>query len=379
MQFEQGPIRPPSEAGSLLIRFTRNCPWNKCTFCPVYKGTEFSRRSLEEVLGDIDAVRNVLDDLRAVSFGMGFAGTVTREVLRAVMTDPKRDHSYKYVANWAYHGKKNVFIQDANSFVLPADFLVEGIRHLRRRIPDVQRITSYGRSNTIARKTLEELKAIREAGLDRVHIGLESGSDKVLAFVKKGVKAEDHILAGRKVVDAGFELSEYYMPGLGGKALWEENADETARVLNAIDPHFIRIRSLRVPDRAPLHEDMAAGRFVPLSDDETVLEIRRFIQGIEGIRSRLDSEHIMNLLQDIAGVFPEDKGKMLAVIDEYFALPEEDKLLYRIGRRGGALNSVGQLGSPGIRQRLEEARRDLLRRFGDDIDGILREIADQYI
>lgn len=379
MRFEQGPIRPPSEAGSLLIRFTRNCPWNKCTFCPVYKGTEFSRRTLEEVLGDIDAVCNILEDVRALSRSMGYGGEVTRDVLRAVMLNPQNDHGYKYVASWAYNGMRNVFIQDANSFVLPADFLVRGIRYLRERIPEIQRITSYGRSNTIARKTPEELRAIREAGLDRVHIGLESGSDKVLEFVSKGVKAKDHILAGRKVVEAGFELSEYYMPGLGGEALWKENADETARVLNAIDPHFIRIRSLRVPDRAPLYKDMTSGRFVPLTDDETVIEIRRFLVGIEGIHSTLDSEHIMNLLQEIAGSFPEDKPRMLAVIDEYLALPEDEKLLYRIGRRGGALNSVSQLGTPGIRDRLKEAKKDLIRRFGGDIDGVLREIADQYI
>ncbi|MFZ2447685.1 MAG: radical SAM protein [Syntrophobacteraceae bacterium] len=377
--FEQGPIRPPSEAGSLLLRFTRNCPWNRCTFCPVYKGARFSRRSLEEIKHDIDTAAGIVEDLRALSAGLGHGGGLTREVLSAVFTDPRQSACRRQIAAWLYMGRGSVFIQDANSLILPGDVLCEALRYLRDKIPGVGRITSYARSSTLAKKTLSELVEIRRAGLDRIHIGMESGSDRVLDFVKKGVSAKQHIEAGRKVIEAGMELSEYIMPGLGGEALSREHAVESARVLNEIDPHFIRLRSLRIPPRAPLIEDKLAGRFVPLSDDDTVREIRLFVESLEGIRSRLVSDHIMNLLEEVGGKLPEDKDEMLAVIDRYLALPREERLLFRLGRRGGALRSLDELSDPTTRQRLQLAMKELASETGGDVERIITELADQYI
>ncbi len=379
MTFEQGPIRPPSEAGSLLLRFTRNCPWNRCTFCPVYKGQEFSRRSLEEIRHDIDAVHNILDDLRNLSRSLGLAGQLDQRVLNAVLTSPSYRGHYRYVALWAFSGQGRVFIQDANSLMLPVEFLVEALRYLRTTIPEIRRVTSYARSTTLARKSLEDLKAIREAGLDRIHVGLESGSDRVLEFVKKGTTAEQHIAAGRKVVEAGMTLSEYVMPGLGGKRWSQEHALETARVINAINPHFIRLRSLRIPSRTPLYQDKVQGRFTPLSDDDTAREIRLFIQALDHITSTLTSDHIMNLLPEIEGTFPGDKKPMLAVIDRYFSLSAEDRLLYRLGRRGGAIEALTDLANPGLRERLEAARRELEAETGNDLESVITELADQYI
>ena len=379
MFFEQGPIRPPSEAGSLLLRFTRNCPWNKCTFCPVYKGQPFSRRSLKEILGDIDMVRNIMEDIHHVSHKMGQGGQITRHVLNAVLTNPACNDCYRHVALWHFNGKGTVFIQDANSLVLPTRVLVKALRHLKREVPGVRRITSYARSSTLSRKSLDELKEIRDAGLDRIHIGLESGSDRVLEFVSKGVTARQHIDAGRKVIGAGMTLSEYVMPGLGGSLMSREHAIETARALNEINPHFIRLRSLRIPPRTPLFEDKAGGRMIPLSDDETVREIRLFIESIDGITSTLASDHIMNLLEDVTGKLPEDKEAMLAVIDRYLALPLKEKLLFRLGRRGGALRSLDDLNDPLMRQRLEFAMRELVSQTGDDLEKLITELGDQYI
>lgn len=379
MMFELGPIRPPSEAASLLLRFTRNCPWNRCTFCPVYKGTKFSRRSLDEICRDIDAIRGILDDMERVSAAMGFEGRLTQPVLNTVLSNPSSNRCYRQVAMWAASGGGTVFIQDANSLLLPTATLIKALDYLNARVPGIRRITSYARSNTLSRKTLQEMKAIREAGLDRIHIGLESGSDRVLDFVCKGASAARHIDAGRKVVEAGMTLSEYVMPGLGGKQWSREHAQETARVLNAIDPHFIRLRSLRVPDRAPLYDDMANGRFSPLSDDETVDEIRLFIESLEGIHSTLASDHIMNLLEDVAGKLPEDKDAMLAVIDRYLALPLEEKLLFRLGRRGGALRTLDDLNDPSMRQRLEFGMRDLVSQVDGDLEKLITELGDQYI
>ncbi len=377
--FEQGPIRPPSEAGSLLLRFTRNCPWNKCTFCPVYKGQAFSRRSLEEIRRDIDAVAHIIDDLQQLSWSLGLAGQVDQRVLNKVLTSPAYGGHYRYVAMWAFTGAGRVFIQDANSLILPTDLLVAAIHHLRQRIPGIARVTSYARSSTLARKSLAELKQIHEAGLDRIHVGLESGSDRVLASVKKGCTAEQHITGGRRVIDAGMTLSEYIMPGLGGRQWSRDHALETARVLNAINPHFIRLRSLRIPDRAPLYQDVTAGRFIPLSDDDTAREIRLLLQSLDSITSTLTSDHIMNLLPEVEGTLPRDLDSMLAVIDRYLELPAQDRLLYRLGRRGGAVQGLADLENPDLKLRLEEARRDLEAESGKDLEQIITELGDQYI
>lgn len=377
--FEQGPIRPPSEAGSLLLRFTRNCPWNKCSFCPVYKNTTFSRRSLEEIKKDIDSAAAIVESLRSRSERLGYRGKMTREALGAIFSGSRYNDQVRHVAVWLHAGRGSVFIQDANSLVLPAAMLSEALRYLREKIPGVGRITSYARSSTLAGKSPAELLEVREAGLDRIHIGMESGSDRVLAFVNKGVTAKQHIEAGRKVIEAGMELSEYIMPGLGGAELSREHATESARVLNAINPHFVRLRSLRVPSRAPLFGDMRDGRFVPVTDDEAVGEIRLFLSLLEGIESRIVSDHIMNLLEEVTGKLPEDKDAMLAVIDRYLAMPPDEKLLFRLGRRGGGLRSLDELNDPVMRQRLATAMRQLGSETGGNVEKIITELADQYI
>jgi len=378
-RFEQGPIRPPSEAGSLLFRFTRNCPWNRCTFCPVYKGRRFSRRSLEEIKGDIDTAAEICQELRAFSATLGYGGTITREVLENVFTSARFNDFHRQAAVWLYMGKGSVFIQDANSFVLPAPVLAEAIRHLKRKIPGIGRITSYARSSTLAKMSVAELGEIREAGLDRIHIGMESGSDRVLKLVQKGVSAKRQIEAGKKVIEAGMELSEYIMPGLGGKELSEEHARESARVLNEINPHFIRLRSLRIPPSVPLFQDKRAGRFTPLSDDETVVEIRLFISLLDGVSSRVVSDHIMNLLEEVCGKLPEDRSAMLAAMDRYLEMPDEERLLFRLGRRGGALRSLDDLNDPPLRQRLQLAMKELVSETSGDVEKLITELADRYI
>ena len=230
LSFEQGPIRPPNEARSLLLRITRNCPWNQCLFCPIYKKEKFSLRTVEEIKKDIQTAKDFADDIKAISWKMGESGQVTNAVLNYLLSSHNYSYSYKSVAMWLYYGTGECFLQDADNLIVKTKDLVEILRFLREKFPDLTRVTTYSRSRTVSRKSLDELKEIKEAGLDRVHIGMESGHDPVLKFVKKGVTAERHIDAGRKVIDAGMSLSEYIMPGLGGKAMWREHAIETARV-----------------------------------------------------------------------------------------------------------------------------------------------------
>jgi hypothetical protein len=201
----------------------------------------------------------------------------------------------------------------------------------------------------------------------------------VLALMKKGVTAAEHIEAGKKLKAAGISLSEYIMPGLGGKELWKEHALETARVLNAIDPDFIRIRSLRIPDRIPLKALVSEGAFTPLTDDEAAEELRLLIDHLEGITSTVTSDHIMNLLEDVSGTLPRDKGKMLAAIDAYRFLSPEEKLIYRFGRRGGAYRSVKDMKDLVLRNKIERAVQEVRDTHPEGLESFLNELVDQYI
>ncbi|MCP4378413.1 MAG: radical SAM protein, partial [bacterium] len=258
--FEQGPIRPPSEANSLLLRVSRNCPWNRCTFCSLYKGEKFGPRPVDHVIKDIDTVRFYAD---AIQSALQSGDKISQGEL--LKLSPERDEgqlSAIYAAsNFVACGMESVFLQDANSLVIKPDYIIQILRHLRQAFPDIKRITSYARSHTIARISDEKLQIMADAGLNRVHIGMESGSDAVLERVKKGVDKEIQITAGQKVKRAGIELSEYYMPGLGGKELSRQSALEAADALNQINPDFIRLRTLALPPNAPITREYLDGGF----------------------------------------------------------------------------------------------------------------------
>jgi hypothetical protein len=349
--FEQGPIRPPSEAGSLLIRITRNCPWNRCSFCPVYKGAEFSLRSVEDVLEDINRVHGYVLALRDA---VDRRGRLLHEDVVA-LTGRAADRAAAGAAvQWARSGMQSIFLQDANSLVIKPERLITILDHLRRCFPWVTRITSYARSHTIARISPENLRQIALSGLNRIHIGMESGSDEVLARVKKGVDKATHILAGRRVKEAGMELSEYLMPGLGGRELSTEHARESADALNQINPDFIRLRTLALPTHVELYREQQEGRFIPLTDVEMVQELVVFCQSLKGITSRLASDHILNLFEDLDGRYPEDKARLLALLQGFLELGPEEQMLYRVGRRLGLFRSLTDLADQPSRNQVSE-------------------------
>ncbi|MDF1593331.1 MAG: radical SAM protein [Desulfobacterales bacterium] len=381
INFEQGPIRPPNEARSLLLRLTRNCPWNRCLFCPVYKGRKFSLRSVEEIKQDIQAARNIADDIKALSWKQGYSGDINDAVISAVIDDPGNSESYRSIAGWLYYGTNACFLQDADNLIMKTDDLLEVLKFLKEKFPQIIRITTYSRSRTVIRKSLESLKKIRAAGLDRVHIGLETGYDPLLKLMKKGVTGDQHVAAGRKLLEAGIELSEYVMPGLGGEEMWQAHALATARVLNQINPHFIRLRSLRVPRRVPLYRKLQDGSFSVQTDDMLAEEIKCFIENLDGITSTVTSDHIMNLLEDVSGKLPEDKGRMLDAIKKYQALSEIDRLIYRVGRRGGAYRSTDDLErDPQTYRKIKALVEDVRSKEGaKGVDDLISGLADQYI
>lgn len=374
--FELGPIRPPSEAYSLLVRITRNCPWNKCAFCSTYRGQTFSRRSVDEIKGDIDAMRAIADRIQDAVQNSGTHGRITEEVLASARgQDDTPEYYYRQIAFWLYHGIKTAFLQDANSLLLPARELVEILGYLREKFPSIERITTYARAKTISKKTLEELVQLKDAGLSRLHIGMESGSDTVLGLVSKGVTAEEHIMAGQKAMSAGFDLSEYYMPGLGGREFTHENAIRTAEVVTAINPTFIRIRSTVPLPGTELHAMMTEKSWTPLTEDEKVRELRLFIENLGDLTGALLSDHMMNLLEDVEGRFPDGKQQMLDIIDGYLSMSDEDRENFIIGRRIGEFRYLADYRRD---SRIDAIRRELKQEYGT-VDNAVLELLKNFI
>jgi hypothetical protein len=375
--FEQGPIRPPSEAYSLLIRITRNCPWNHCTFCPVYKKEEFSIRPVAHVIQDIEAISGHVESLRRMS---NVHGEISRQDIQnyANGLNPEDRPAFHAALNWFACGMRSIFLQDANSLIIKPQDLIEILNHLKARFPWIHRITSYARSHTVARISDSDMTAIGKAGLNRIHIGLESGSDEVLKRVKKGVNKAAQINAGKKVKKAGIELSEYVMPGLGGEDLSEIHARETADALNQINPDFIRLRTLAIPNNLPLFDDFAAGKFKKISDYQAAKEILLFLECLDGIESTVKSDHILNLFQDLEGKLPVEKPKMMGVIRDFLNLDPRQRMLYQVGRRAGLLNRQSDLDNPQLALKV----REICSGYGitpENVDDMINEMMKRFI
>ncbi|HBN27010.1 MAG TPA: radical SAM protein [Desulfobacteraceae bacterium] len=332
--FEQGPIRPPSEANSLLIRVTRNCPWNRCKFCRAYREKKFSIRPLDHVIRDINSVAAHVETLRGIALQYG---RLTQEQVNTAFKNIGKDQLEPYYAavNWFAGGMESIFLQDGNSLVRKPEELIAILNHIKSSFPWIQRITSYARSHTVAKIKPDILESMGKAGLNRIHVGLESGSDEVLRNVNKGVTKELHIKAGLNIKKAGIELSEYVMPGLGGVKLSEVHARETADALNSINPDFIRIRTLAVPKGIELFDDYKAGIFKKCTDVMMAKETLFFIESLKDITSVIKSDHILNLFGDLEGTLPHDKERMVNMLQSFIDMDPQQQCLYQVGRRLG--------------------------------------------
>ncbi len=374
--FELGPIRPPSEARSLLIRVTRNCSWNRCKFCHIYKGKKFELRPVEEIKQEILTVKAIQDKIKELAGKAGDGGRV-EEAAAAILNNPPNE-TYFNVALWLYYGGTSAFLQDANTLIMRTAELVEVIKFLKQTLPTITRVTSYGRSKTAAKKRVEELAQLHQAGLSRLHIGLESGYDPLLEYMDKGVTAADHIKGGRNIVASGISLCEYVLLGLGGEKMWREHATHTAKVLNQIDPDYIRVRTLTIKAGMPLYDEVKKGNFVRAADEKILAEEKLLIENLDG-NSYFISDHITNLLQEIEGKLPQDKERMLATIARFQALPAEERLNFRVGRRVGIYTYLDDLDDARKHDVVEHAIQQLSDNGRKVDDEIIYSLMERFI
>ena len=289
-EYDFPPYRPPNEANSALIRITRGCPWNRCVFCFMYKHVKFESKAIEEIKKDIKNARQI------------------------------------------YRKADSIFLGDSDNLVHKE--LPEIVAFIRKTFPETKRITAYARAKTIKRRKMEFLTAVRKAGLDRLHIGLESGDAVVLESLCKGATPEEMIEAGRRAKQAGFEVSFYVMNGAGGKGRWKEHAKNSAGVLNATKPDFIRLRTLTLKTGTLLKEKQEKGEFSITPPLERLKEVLLFIESLKLKDCYLASDHLTNYLwagnsiiyRGVAGYLPDDKKRMLEILRQSIEFIESTEL-----------------------------------------------------
>ena len=280
MHYEEPLFRPPCEARSLIIQVTIGCPHNRCAFCGMYKWKKYRVRDPEEVKADLRKARL----------------------------------SYRYVGS--------IFLADGNTIAMNSEKLADIISYARDLFPEAERISSYGGARFLKGKPPEALRRLREAGLDISYLGLESGDDEILARMQKGVDSQGMIEAARRVKEAGIDLSVYILLGLGGEELWRQHAENTARVLNAMQPDFIRPRTLAILPGIPLFDEVKEGRFQEASGETIMRELQILLSSLEIEDAWFLSDHISNYVP-IYGHLPEERDKMLAMVEMALDNPRE--------------------------------------------------------
>jgi radical SAM superfamily enzyme YgiQ (UPF0313 family) len=281
MHYEGMIIRPPSEADSIILQVTVGCSHNKCTFCGTYKDVRFRLKQDDVVDQDVD-----------------FAATYCKR-------------------------QKRIFLADGDALIIPQRRLVDLLSRIRRKIPWVNRISLYGNAKSVLLKSTEELKELKSLGLDRVYMGLESGSDRILQNIRKGADAAKMIRAGQRVKDAGLFLSLTVLLGIGGTAYSREHAVETGRVVSAMSANQIAVLTLMLLPNTELYLIEKSNKFTLPTQTEMLHELRLMVENITISRAQFQANHASNYLP-INCRLSRDKAMVLAAIDQ--ALAGEKKL-----------------------------------------------------
>ena len=359
-EFQIATVRPPTENFSLSISTHSACSWNKCEFCVaslLETTPKFQRRTLEDIKKDIDNAA----EMNVFLLSSGQINQIS--MIKAISRYPTLQNCLIHLAYWhMYASASTAFMGGSNPLLYKKEFLEEILYYMKDSFPSISRVTSYGRTRTAAKKGSEYFRVLHEAGLDRIHVGLESGSDNVLNYVNKGVTSEEHVIGGKNIKDGGISLCTYVMPGLGGKKWSTEHALETARVINELEPDFVRLRTLEIFPGTPLQQKKKSGEFIELSEEEVVQEERILIENID-CKTMVTSDSAANLLIEIWGNFPKDKKGILRAIDNYLNLEPHEKIEFSLKRRAEAFAS--QYG--GLSQTIEKKIKRLSEMLNKDV------------
>lgn len=272
MRYEGNIFRPPSEAYSYILQVTVGCSHNRCRFCSMYKDKKFHVRPIEDVLEDIDMARR------------------------------------------AYSKIGRIFLADGDALCLSIDKLTRILDHIAEVVPECQRVSVYGSCKDVLRKTPEELELLRHKGIEIIYIGAESGSDKVLTDICKGVTSAQLIAAVQKIEAAGIKASVTFISGIGGRDMWQEHAIETGKVISEMNPSYVGLLTLMTEPLAPLTQDIIEGKFQLLSPEEVVAETMVLLKNVnlpENAKCVFRSNHASNYIS-LSGDLPADKETMLA-------------------------------------------------------------------
>jgi len=278
MRYEGIIYRPPSESDSLIIQATIGCPHNRCSFCNMYRDRKFRIRPLIDIIADLE--------LAKAKYGT----TVEK-----------------------------IFFSDGNTILMKTDDLLKLLHHCNKLFPNLKRVTMYGSAQYINLKTLDEFIKLRSAGLSRIHCGMESGDNDVLKLMNKGFTMEEMYKAGTLIKKANIELSLYYIVGLGGTVLSNKHAINSSKLINEINPDFIRLRTLIPFEDTPLYKLYIENKFKILNPHDALRETRLFVDTLDNITSNFLSDHVSNHCK-VNGKLPEDKHKVLKELDDSLSL-----------------------------------------------------------
>ena len=268
ISYNEPVFRPPSEWKSLIIQVTLGCSWNQCAFCEMYTSKQFRARKEEDVFADIDAF-------------IPYASQIRR-----------------------------VFLADGDPLVLSTSRLLRILTHLRKTFPRLQRVSAYASPNNLIRKSFSELQELKDAGLNLIFVGLESGDDEVLKMINKGESQARMIEGMNKSKQAGLESSVMIINGVGGKQFSEQHAINSAKLLNAIQPKYLSTLVLTAYKGMDYLKSRLKVDFEELNQIELIREMQQFIEHLDLQETIFRSDHASNHLV-LKGVLGRDKEKFL--------------------------------------------------------------------
>jgi radical SAM superfamily enzyme YgiQ (UPF0313 family) len=217
-------------------------------------------------------------------------------------------------AKLTYGIVKKVFLADGDALVLETNKLKSILSKITELFPHCERVGIYATASDILRKSLEELRELKDFGLGIVYLGLESGNNEILKSINKGVTASEMIIAGCKIKESGIKLSTTLISGIGGRSKISEHAIESAKLISAINPDYVGFLTLMLERGTPMYEDVQKGIFNILTPEEIMYEIREFIQNVEVNNCIFRSNHASNYMA-LAGTLPQDKNQLISDID----------------------------------------------------------------